>query len=122
MLTQMRESVHSSSGVAIEKIREKISELRRNERNSVFKTVRTLLRGVNMSEEGISTGQNARRVLGEFEFGRRLGLQALGVMAASGAIASLTDISAAHAATKSGTDQDWLRVTTNGCARRLRGT
>ena len=56
-----------------------------------------------MSEEGISTGQNARRVLGEFEFGRRLGLQALGVMAASGAIASLTDISAAHAATKSGT-------------------
>ena len=40
---------------------------------------------------------------GTFEFGRRQGLKALGVMAASGALATLADVSAAHAATKSGT-------------------
>jgi branched-chain amino acid transport system substrate-binding protein len=38
-----------------------------------------------------------------FEFGRRLGIQAFAAMAASGALATLADVSAAHAATKSGT-------------------
>jgi len=38
---------------------------------------------------------------GGFEFGRRLGLQAAGVMAASGALGVLGDVSAAHAASKS---------------------
>jgi len=55
-----------------------------------------------MSEEGISTGLNARRVLGSSSSGddwvsKRSGDGSVG------AIASLTDISAAHAATKSGT-------------------
>jgi branched-chain amino acid transport system substrate-binding protein len=40
---------------------------------------------------------------GGYKFGRRLGLQAAAVMAASGALSTLADVSAAHAATKSGT-------------------
>jgi branched-chain amino acid transport system substrate-binding protein len=40
---------------------------------------------------------------GSFEFGRRLGLQAAGVIAASGALVGLTEVSNAYAATKSGT-------------------
>jgi branched-chain amino acid transport system substrate-binding protein len=40
---------------------------------------------------------------GGFEFGRRLGLQAAGAIAAGGALASLVDVSSAHAAAKSGT-------------------
>ena len=38
-----------------------------------------------------------------FEFGRRLGIQAFAAMAASGALTTLADVSAAHAATKSST-------------------
>src|ERR1019366_2989394 len=38
-----------------------------------------------------------------FEFGRRLGIQAFAAMATSGALATLADVSAAHAATQSGT-------------------
>ena len=40
---------------------------------------------------------------GGFEFGRRLGLKAAGVIAASGALVSLADVSTAYAATKSST-------------------
>src|SRR5271170_8348162 len=40
---------------------------------------------------------------GGFEFGRRLGLQAAGAIAAGGALTSLIDVSSAHAAAKSGT-------------------
>ncbi|HEY5266604.1 MAG TPA: ABC transporter substrate-binding protein [Acidimicrobiales bacterium] len=40
---------------------------------------------------------------GGFEFGRRLALKAAGAIAASGAIVSLADVSAAHAASKSST-------------------
>lgn len=40
---------------------------------------------------------------GGFEFGRRLGLQATAVMAASGALGVLTDVSASYAASKSTT-------------------
>jgi branched-chain amino acid transport system substrate-binding protein len=40
---------------------------------------------------------------GGFEFGRRLGLKAAGAMAASGALLTLGDVSAAHAASKSDT-------------------
>jgi len=56
-----------------------------------------------MSEEKIFEGDRAGHALREFEFGRRLGLQALGVMVASGAVATLADVSAAQAAAKSGT-------------------
>jgi hypothetical protein len=40
---------------------------------------------------------------GTFEFGRRLGLQAAGVLAASGALVGITDVSNAYAASKSQT-------------------
>jgi branched-chain amino acid transport system substrate-binding protein len=56
-----------------------------------------------MSEGKIDAGADAWRSLREYEFGRRLGLQALGVMVASGAMATLGDVSAAHAASKSST-------------------
>ena len=56
-----------------------------------------------MSEETRPGSRDGIPGWGGFEFGRRVGLQAAAVMAASGALVSLTDISAAHAATKSGT-------------------
>jgi branched-chain amino acid transport system substrate-binding protein len=56
-----------------------------------------------MNQENVPMNPGGLSSWGEFQFGRRLGLQAAGVMAASGALAVLTDVSAAHAATKSST-------------------
>ena len=57
-----------------------------------------------MSEDTKPTGPSGLSALGAtYEFGRRLGLQAAAVMAASGAIAVLGDVSAAHASSKSST-------------------
>ncbi len=56
-----------------------------------------------MSEETKPTNPSGLSAWSEFEFGRRLGLKAAGVMAATGAIAVLGDVSAAHAASKSST-------------------
>lgn len=56
-----------------------------------------------MTNETKSEGPQGDPTWGSFEFGRRLGLQAAGVIAASGAVVGLTDVSNAYAATKSGT-------------------
>ena len=56
-----------------------------------------------MSEEINPTSDASIPGWGDYKFGRRLGLQAAAVMAASGALATLADVSTAHAATNSAT-------------------
>ena len=56
-----------------------------------------------MSEEIKPAGEEGMPGWGGYKFGRRLGLQAAAVMATSGALATLADVSAAHAATNSAT-------------------
>jgi branched-chain amino acid transport system substrate-binding protein len=56
-----------------------------------------------MMEENSPASPDGIPGWGGFEFGRRLGLQATAVMAASGALGVLTDVSASYAASKSTT-------------------
>ncbi|HEY5110939.1 MAG TPA: ABC transporter substrate-binding protein [Acidimicrobiales bacterium] len=56
-----------------------------------------------MTEEMKSENSSGIPGWGGIEFGRRLGLKAAGAIAASGALVSLADVSAAHAASKSAT-------------------